>query len=156
MTLLIPTYTVYNMSNDKIFNNSFDSPDFQLGDINFDLDPTIKDNREEEIKIHFEMIARKIHELIEVSRFKVFNQIDELGKCNKLKKADINDVYGYIVDEMAEKYSRIDLFSEMCVYFDINPTKFYSSLSNVYKEDLIQELDAKTNVLSKRNINKLF
>jgi hypothetical protein len=34
------------------------------------------------------------------------------------------------------KIANIDLFSELCVYFDINPTKFYSSLSNVYKEDL--------------------
>jgi len=144
------------MSNDKIFNNSFESSEFELSDISFELDSGFKDTREEEIKIHFEMIARKIHELIEASRFKSFNEIDDLGRCNKLKKADINDVYGYIVDEMAAKYSRIDLFSEICVYFDINPTKFYSSLSNVYKEDLIQELDVKTGVLGKRNINKLF
>lgn len=144
------------MSNDKIFNNSFESSEFELSDISFELDSGFKDTREEEIKIHFEMIARKIHELIEASRFKSFNEIDDLGRCNKLKKADINDVYGYIVDEMAAKYSRIDIFSEICVYFDINPTKFYSSLSNVYKEDLIQELDNRTGVLSKRNINKLF
>lgn len=144
------------MSNDKIFNNSFESSEFELNDISFELESGYKDTREEEIKIHFEMIARKIHELIEASRFKSFNEIDDLGRCNKLKKSDINDVYGYIVDEMAIKYSRIDLFSEICVYFDINPTKFYSSLSNVYKEDLIQELDAKTGVLGKRNINKLF
>jgi len=144
------------MSNDKIFNNSFESSEFELSDISFELESGYKDTREEEIKIHFEMIARKIHELIEASRFKVFNDVDDLGRCNKLKKSDINDVYGYIVDEMAIKYSRIDLFSEICVYFDINPTKFYSSLSNVYKEDLIQELDAKTGVLGKRNINKLF
>ena len=144
------------MGNDKIFNNNFESSEFELNDISFDLDSSYKDTREEEIKIHFEMISRKIHELIEISRFKSFNEIDDLGRCNKLKKSDINDVYGYISDEMASKYSRIDLFSELCVYFDINPTKFYSSLSNVYKEDLIQELDSKTNVLSKRNINKLF
>src|SRR5210317_49848 len=144
------------MSNDKIFNNSFESSEFELSDISFELESGYKDTREEEIKIHFEIIARKIHELIEASRFKSFNEIDDLGRCNKLKKADINDVYGYIVDEMAIKYSRIDLFSEICVYFDINPTKFYSSLSNVYKEDLIQELDVKTGVLGKRNINKLF
>ena len=144
------------MGNDKIFNNNFESSEFELNDISFDLDSSYKDTREEEIKIHFEMISRRIHELIEISRFKSFNEIDDLGRCNKLKKSDINDVYGYISDEMASKYSRIDLFSELCVYFDINPTKFYSSLSNVYKEDLIQELDSKTNVLSKRNINKLF
>ena len=74
----------------------------------------------------------------------------------QLRKNDINEVYGYIIDEMAAKFSRIDIFSEMCVYFDIKPVKFYSSLSNVYKEDLIQELDLRTGILEKKNIKKLF
>ena len=144
------------MANDKIFNNSFDTPEFELGNISFELDPSVKNNQDEEERIHYEMIARKIHELILASRFKVFNEIDELGRCNKLKKNDVNDVYGYIIDEMGNNWSRIDIFSEMCIYFDIKPTKFYSSLSNVYKEDLIQELDAKTGILEKKNIKKLF
>lgn len=142
--------------NDKIFNNSFDTPEFELSNISFELDPSVKDTQPEEDKIHYEMIARKIHELIGLSRFKVFNEVDEQGKCNKLRKNDINEVYGYIIDEMAVENSRIDIFSEMCVYFDIKPVKFYSSLSNVYKEDLIQELDLKTGILEKKNIKKLF
>ena len=144
------------MANDKIFNNSFDTPEFELGNISFDLDPSLREELDEEEKIHYEMIARKIHELITVSRFKIFNEVDELGKCNKLRKTDINEVYGYIIDEMQAKWSRIDIFSEMCVYFDIRPVKFYSSLSNVYKEDLIQELDRKTGILDKKNIKRLF
>lgn len=143
--------------NDKIFNNNFDSPDFELnGPASFELDSSFKDTLDEEDKIHFEMIARTIHSLIQKSRFKIFNEVDDLGKCNKLKKSDINEVYGFIVDEMVAKYSRIDLFSELCVYFDIKPDKFYSSLSNVYKEDLIQELDIRTGVLERKNIKKLF
>jgi hypothetical protein len=143
-------------NNDKIFNNSFDTPEFEFSNISFDLDPSVKDTRDEEDKIHFEMIARQIHDLIQRSRFKVFNEVDDLGRVSKLRKNDINEVYGYIVDEMAGKFSRIDIFSEICVYFDIKPVKFYSSLSNVYKEDLIQELDARTGILEKKNINKLF
>jgi len=143
--------------NDKIFNNNFDSPDFELNcTIKFDLDPSLDDGLHEEERIHFEMIARWIHELIEGSRFSKFNKVDDLGRCTKLKKADINEVYGFIVDEMVAKYSRIDLFSELCVYFDIKADKFYSSLSNVYKEDLIQELDIRTGILDRKNIKKLF
>ena len=141
---------------DKIFNNSFDTPEFELGSISFDLDPSVKNNLDEEDRIHYDMIARKIHELIGASRFVVFNEIDDLGRCNKLKKNDINDVYGFIMDEIGPKWSNIDLFSELCVYFDIKPAKFYSSLSNVYKEDLIQELDKKTGILEKKNIKRLF
>mgnify|MGYP001626648655 CR=1 FL=1 len=142
---------------DKIFNNNFDSPDFELnGTIKFDLDPSLDDGLHEEERIHFDMIARWIHELIINSRFNKFNKVDDLGRCTKLKKVDINEVYGFIVDEMVAKYSRIDLFSELCVYFNIKPDKFYSSLSNVYKEDLIQELDHRTGILDRKNIKKLF
>lgn len=142
---------------DKIFDNNFDSPDFEINsNMSFELDSSFKDTLDEDIKIHYDMIANKIHKLIELSRFKQFNDVDDLGRCKKLKKSDINDVYGYIVDEMKAKFSRIDIFSEMCVYFDIKPDKFYSSLSNVYKEDLIQELDLRTGVLERKNINKLF
>ena len=144
------------MAHDKIFNNNFESPDTEFTNIKFELDPNSKDNKDEEDKIHYELISREIHRLIEISRFKVFNKVDELGKCSSLKKSDINDIYGYVIDEMSTKNSRIDLFSELCVYFDINPTKFYSSLSNVYKEDLIQELDLRTGILKRKNIMKLF
>ena len=145
------------MRKDKIFDNSFDSPEFEhLSNFTFDLDPVYKDLRSEEEKIQVEMIARDIHELIEVSRFKVFNVVDEQGKTSKLKKVDINEVYGYIIDEIAKDYTLIDIFSEMCVYFDINPSKFYNSLSNAYKEELVAELDRKTNILDKKNIKKLF
>ena len=144
------------MTHDKIFNNNFESPDTDFGQINFELDPSTKDLQSAEDKIHYDLIAREIHELIGLSRFKVFNDVDELGRCSTLKKSDINDIYGYIIDEMSAKNSRIDIFSELCVYFDINPTKLYSSLSNVYKEDLIQELDLRTGILKRKNIKKLF
>jgi hypothetical protein len=145
------------MRKDKIFDNSFDSPEFEhLSNFTFDLDPVFKDHRSEEEKIQVEMISRDIHKLIEVSRFNLFNVVDEQGKTTKLKKVDINEVYGYVIDEIANEYTLIDIFSEMCVYFDINPSKFYGSLSNAYKEGLIAELDRKTGILDKKNIKKLF
>lgn len=142
---------------DKIFDNNFDSPDFEiLPNFSFNLDPSWTDSKSEEEKIHYQLISTTIHELVMDSRFKKFNEIDEHGRNAKLKKVEINDVYGYVVGEMVKNYSRIDIFSEMCTYFDINPTKFYNSLSNVYKEDLIEELDRKTGILDRKNINKLF
>ena len=143
---------------DKIFDNTFeDGGDFELnGTISFNLNPQYTDNRDEEDKIESEQIRNKIHELIETSRFKKFNEVDEFQQITKLRKLDINEVYGFMYDELSTKFSIIDLFSELCDYFNINPTKFYSSLSNKYKEALIQELDKKTNVLKRKNINKLF
>ena len=71
---------MYKKKNDKIFNNNFDTPEFELGNISFDLDPSVKNEQDEEDRIHFDMIARKIHELIGLSRFNIFNEVDELGK----------------------------------------------------------------------------
>lgn len=144
-------------SKDKIFDNQFESTEYEyVSNFSFDLDPTWKDQRSEEEKIFQEAVARDIHALIEVSRFNQFNEIDEFGGHSKLKKLDINDVYGYITDELATKYSQIDLFSELCNYFDVNPSIFYSSLSNGYKESLIEELDRRTGILGRRKIKKLF
>ena len=50
--------------NDKIFNNSFDTPEFELGNISFELDPSVRNDQDEEERIHYDMIARLIHELI--------------------------------------------------------------------------------------------
>ena len=145
------------MKRDKIFDNNFESPDFEMiPNFSFEVEPSWKDNRPEEDKIHYALIANEIHELITNSRFKVFNEIDDHGRNTKLKKVEINDVYGYIIGEMTKNYSRIDLFSELCIYFDVNPTKFSNSLSNIYKEDLIRELDLKTGILERKNISKLF
>ena len=74
----------------------------------------------------------------------------------KLNKIDINEVYEFISDETRTAHSLVDIFSEMCDYFNVNPTRFYQSLGNKFKEELIEELDARTNILQKKNINRLF
>lgn len=142
---------------DKIFDNSFESSEFELnGNVTFTVSPQYSDDRPEEDKIEQEALRKEIHQLIESSRFIVFNKIDEFGQADKLKKDDINDVYEYVVDEIIHKYNCIDIFSELSDYFNVNPNKFYSSLSNAFKEDLIEELDKKTGILKSRNINRLF
>lgn len=142
---------------DKIFDNSFESAEFELnGNMTFAVSPQYSDDRPEEDKIEQAALQKDIHELIEKSRFKVFNKLDDFADTTKLKKNDINEVYEYIFHELANKYNSIDIFSELSDYFNINPSKFYSSLSNSFKENLIEELDRKTGILKTRNINRLF
>lgn len=142
---------------DKIFDNNFESPDFELdSDISFDLSPQWTDDRPEDEKIHTENLRREIHVLIEESRFKHFNEIDEFGEAKKLRKIDINQIYEFLEDELSLSYSRIEIFAETADYFNVHSTKFYNSLSNVFKERLIDELDKRTNILGRKNIKKLF
>lgn len=142
---------------DKIFDNSFESSEFELDNhVSFNLSPQWTDDRPEEEKIQQRLLQEKIHSLVEASRFSQFNELDDFAGSKKLKKNDINEVYDYIQDELVRNYSRIDIFSELCDYFNIHPTKFYSSLSNIFKESLIEELDHRTGVLKRKNISRLF
>lgn len=142
---------------DKIFDNTFEETEYEIDtSMSFDIAPSATDDRPEEDKIESKLIASEIHDLVESSRYKKFNQIDEFQQTIKLKKVDINDIYEFISDEMRESYSMVDVYSELCNYFNVNPTKFYQSLGNKFKEELIEELDNRTNILKKKNINRLF
>lgn len=142
---------------DKIFDNSFEETEIEYDPhMTFQVSPRISDDRPEEDKIESALIADEIHKLIEGSRFKKFNHIDKFQQTIKLKKIDINEVYEFISDELRVSHSMVDVYSELCSYFNVNPTKFYQSLGNKFKEELIEELDNRTNVLKKKNINRLF
>jgi len=142
---------------DKIFDNTFEEIEFEFdSSLKFGVAPSFSDHRSEEDKIEANLISNRIHDLILKSRFKQFNDIDEFQQSSKLKKIDINEIYEYISDEMRSKHSLIDIFSELTDYFNINPTRFYQSLGNKFKEELIEELDERTNILKRKNINRLF
>ena len=142
---------------DKIFNNTFESSEFELnGSISFEVSKQYSDDRSEDEKIELDMVRRDIHEVILASRFKQFNDLDEMNDTKKLKKLDINENYEYVSGELVKKYSLIEIFSETCDYFNVHPSKFYSSLGNKFKEELIQELDNRTNILKRKKINRLF
>ena len=142
---------------DKIFENTFEDTEFELNSsISFELAPICVDNRSEEEKIEYQQIREHIHTLVIGSPFNRFNKVNEFNEIQRLKKQDINEVYGFITDEIGKEFSIIEIYSELCNYFNINPTRFYNALANVHKERLIHSLDQRTNVLSKKNINKLF
>lgn len=142
---------------DKIFDNTFEETEFEFDpSLTFEVAPSFLDTRSEEDKIEANLIADEIHMLIIKSRFKHFNEIDEFQQSSKLRKIDINEIYEYIAGEMKAKHSLVDVFSELSDYFNINPTRFYQSLGNKFKEELIEELDERTNILKRKNINRLF
>ena len=94
--------------------------------------------------------------LIKGSEFEHLNEATPDGVIKKLNKVQINKVFFYIIEKTGTSYTRIDLFSVLSDYFDVFPNKFYNSLSNKFKDELIKELDKKYNILEKRKIRKLF
>lgn len=142
---------------DKIFDNKFEEQEFDGSNISFNIDPAYGQSGDPEMEIHFDMIFDEIHNIVINSELKVFNEIDEkTGVAKKLNKVHINQVYGYVINNMETQYRKIDLFSVLSEYFDILPTKFYNSLSNSFKDELMMELDKSTNILSRKKITKLF
>lgn len=140
---------------DKIFNNSFGEGESFNQNINFKLSPLISDIDHDE-RMHYDLLFEKIDLLIKGSEFEHLNEVTPTGIKRKLNKVQINNVFCYIIKNIDKEYSKIDIFSVVSDYFDVLATKFYSSLSNKYKDELIKELDRKYNILNKKGINKLF
>lgn len=144
------------MQEDKIFNNSYGESDPTENPINFTVSPTFADDADPDDKMHQELLFKRVDELIKGSEFEHLNEVTQDGVIKKLNKVQINKVFFYIIEHLGSSYTRVDLFSVLSDYFDVFPNKFYNSLSNKFKDELIKELDDKYNILEKRKIRKLF
>jgi hypothetical protein len=142
---------------DKIFDNTFGESEYD-GNFKstFTVDNTFHDYEEAEEKIHYNLLFQKIHGIIKQSPYAALNEIKENGKISKLNKMQINQVYGFVLNSLPGNERKIEIFSILSDYFDIHPSKFYSSLSNKYKNELIMELDQAMNIFEKKKIRKLF
>jgi hypothetical protein len=141
---------------DKIFNNTYGDQNVNEEPISFNVAPSYIDDMDHDDRIHYDILIEKIDEIIKGSQFEHLNKVTQSGVIKKLNKVQINEVFFYVIERLGSSYTRVDLFSVVSDYFDIFPNKFYNSLSNKFKDELIKELDDKYNILEKRKIRKLF
>lgn len=141
---------------DKIFNNTYGEQDVISQPISFKISPRCETNKDTDEQMHYDLLFEKLDNLIRGSEFEHLNEVTENGISKKLNKVQINKVFFYVIDNVGNDYSRVDLFSVISDYFDVFPNKFYNSLSNKFKDELIKELDDKYDILKKKKINKLF
>lgn len=125
---------------DKIFDNNHGSNDGDGSSISFNVNSAYSDEQNKEERIDLEIIYGKIDALIKESKFQKFNIPNSKGDYKKLNKVEINEVYSFVSKELKE-YPKIEIFSVLSEYFDIAFTKFYESLSNKFKSDLVTELE---------------
>jgi hypothetical protein len=123
---------------DKIFDNTYEETESDGGDFNFKIDPTVE-SKSYEHTIDEAMIFQKFENIIIGSKFMKFNTLEEGKGFKKMNKGDINEVYSFVTTQLSG-HPRIEIFSVICGYFDISPDKFYESLSNSFKTELITEL----------------
>ena len=148
--------TSSGLRQDKIFDNTFGESEYDGSKSTFTVDNAFHDYEEAEEKIHYNLLFQRIHALIKGSIYFALNEIKENGKISKLNKMQINQVYGFVLNSLPGTERKIEIFSILSDYFDIHPSKFYSSLSNKYKNELIMELDQVMNIFEKKKIRKLF
>lgn len=141
---------------DKIFDNGYGEVEFSSGPMTFAVDPRHHTYGTAETSYDYDILFDEINEIILNSEFAKYNEIDDNKKAKKLNKMQINQVYTYVINHVTVNHRKIEIFSILSDYFDIYPNKFYSSLSNKYKNELVMELDQSTNILQKKKIRKLF
>jgi len=144
------------MQNDKIFNNTFGEQDLSSETITFKLSPAFESDLDADDQMHYDLLFEKIDGIIKGSEFEHLNEMTSDGVSKKLNKVQINKVFSYVITSLGKDYSRVDIFGVLSDYFDVFPNKFYNSLSNKFKDELITELDEKYDILKKKKINKLF
>lgn len=140
---------------DKIFDNSFEESGYDGRSVNWKADPVWGGGGDQESSIVDQMLMKEIDDLIRSSKYKKWNKPAKDGKIPKLTKVQIGEVYAYISDKI-EDYNVIEIFAVTSEYFDIQGAKFYNSLSNAHKDELMRELDKRTNIIDKKGIRKLF
>ena len=139
---------------DKIFDNKFDEIEYDSQPINFKVDSGYESDAAVDDAIHDSILFDKVQDLIAGSKYAEYAVYNGDGE-DRMSKSVINEIYLYISQQINE-YTKTELFSVLSDYLDIAPNKFYNSLSNIAKEELILELDKKLNILDKKGIRKLF
>jgi hypothetical protein len=127
------------MSRDKIFGNDFGASDFDLPTTKFSIEDSRRERKIDEL-IDEQITKDVVISLIEShSKFKRLLIPDENGEYIKVNKSEINEIYSYTITNLKSN-PKVEVFSILIDMFDISPEKFYESLSNTFKTQLIIEL----------------
>lgn len=140
-----------SVKRDKIFDNEYDQIEVDGQKMAFSVDASYRAPSIEE-SIDEELVKDRIYEEIEkIEKYRAYLS-QNYGQIKKLGKSEINEVYNLLVKAIGSG-TRIEIFSTMCEVFEISPDKFYDSLSNKFKTELIQDLKSRGHL---KNIKSLF
>jgi hypothetical protein len=137
-----------NLPQDKIFDNKYEQTEFQGPDTNFTLSSQYNHGKDFMDSLEYDMSYDVVLTVLEKSKFIKYNKPDSDGQYKKLNKMQINEVYSYVLAKLPN-FPRVQIFSIVQDYFDVNSNKFYDSLSNTFKKELIDELRSDGNLREK-------
>lgn len=135
---------------DKIFDNNFESHDYdKCSNSKFSVeDSSITFDEKLDIDLIYDNIIKLI---LKNDEFTNFTILDEDGNIDKLIKDKICEVYSYVISNL-KKCSKIEVFSILTDYYNVNPSKFYDALTNNFKIELINELKQRGYIIKKNSL----
>jgi hypothetical protein len=134
---------------DKIFDNEYESSEFELSNTKFSIEDSYREKSIDE-KVDEEFVKKAVQSIVNSHpRFNRFIQKGPDGEYQKVNKSEINEIYSHVTSELSS-HPKIEIFSVLTDVYDITPEKFYESLSNTFKTQLIIELRNR-GYLKKRN-----
>ena len=93
----------------------------------------------------------KVGEVFKKSRWSILNP------TKKIPKDLIPLIFQDILVELEDQeFTMVEKFVSICDYTALNYQKAYESIHMKYKEIIVQEMDEKYGILSKKGIKKIF
>lgn len=138
---------------DKILgahNNPYNEKNY---DENFNIDETsslFDASYNEEAYLHNKKLEELIHETFKNSRWFSLT-------IKKIPKDLIAHIFSEILENINDsEFSFIEKFVGICDYLGLKYNRVYESVTIKHRELIVQELDKKFKILSKRGMGKLF
>lgn len=122
---------------DKIFDNNYDSAEFNTTPISFSRENLSSDDQIDS-QVDRVMVQADIEEIV-VGCGWAEEMLAREHPLKTVSKKEINSLFKFIFDRIGERGS-VEVYDYMCSAMDIEPSKFYDMLSNSAKEELIKEL----------------
>ncbi len=106
---------------------------------------------EGEDDMHLKRLNEKIGKIFKKSRWSILNP------TKKIPKDLIPLIFQDILKELEDQdFTMVEKFVGICDYTALNYQKAYESIHMKYKEMIVQEMDTKYGILSKKGIRKIF
>lgn len=88
----------------------------------------------------------------------IFPELKKKKRNNikRINKDEINAIYSHVKHKISLKYRIVDVWYYLSEYLDVDTNKFYESLKDEYKLELLLFLQQNTNLLESKNIDKMF
>jgi len=127
--------------------------DHEYGE-NFGVDTSsylIEGNYDEEEYLHRKRLEERIHECFQTSRW------FPLSYKKKIPKDLIPHLFQEIIEKLeGSEFSFVEKFVGICDYLTLAYDKAYESIPTKYREMIVNEMEDKFKVLSRRKIGRLF